>query len=96
MFSPLNDQQIKEIVRLQLKGIQTLLSNNNIALDIDEDAVQFLANAGFDPQFGARPVKRALQKYLLNDLSKALLSGNLQSNETIHIDSDGEKLTFSN
>ncbi len=96
MFAPLDRQQIKEIVKLQLSGIQQLLTNNNIKLDINEDAIQFLAKAGFDPQFGARPVKRALQKYLLNDLSKALLSGTLKPNETIYVDVDGDKLSFGN
>lgn len=96
MFAPLDRQQIKEIVKLQLSGIQQLLTNNNIKLDINEDAIQFLAKAGFDPQFGARPVKRALQKYLLNDLSKALLSGTLKPNETIYVDVDGDKLSFRN
>lgn len=96
MFAPLDRKQIKEIVRMQLKQVQNILSTNNIELDVEEDAVEFLADAGFDPQFGARPVKRAIQKYLLNDLSKALLSGSLQANETIKVDVEGDALRFLN
>ena len=90
MFSPLDRKQIKEIVKLQLKQLETLLSENHIKLDMEEDAIEFLADAGFDPQFGARPVKRAIQRHLLNDLSKALLSGSLQPNETIKVDVNSE------
>lgn len=96
MFAPLDRKQIKEIVRMQLKQLQNILSTNNIELDVEEDAVEFLADAGFDPQFGARPVKRAIQKYLLNDLSKAILSGKLQPNEIIKVDVEGDALRFGN
>lgn len=96
MFAPLNEQQITDIVRLQLSGIQKLLSDSQIHLEINEEAIHFIARAGFDPQFGARPVKRAIQKLLLNDLSKAILSGTIRQNDTIYVEPDGDKLRFRN
>jgi ATP-dependent Clp protease ATP-binding subunit ClpB len=96
MFAPLNEKQITDIVRLQLSGIQKLLSDSQIHLEIDEEAIRFIAHAGFDPQFGARPVKRAIQKLLLNDLSKAILSGTIRQNDTIYVEPDGDKLRFRN
>ncbi len=96
MFAPLNEKQITDIVRLQLSGIQKLLSESQIHLEIDEEAIHFIARAGFDPQFGARPVKRAIQKLLLNDLSKAILSGTIRQNDTIYVEPDGDKLRFRN
>lgn len=96
MFAPLNEKQITNIVRLQLSGIQKLLSESQIHLEINEEAIHFIARAGFDPQFGARPVKRAIQKLLLNDLSKAILSGTIRQNDTIYVEPDGDKLRFRN
>lgn len=96
MFAPLNEKQITDIVRLQLSGIQKLLADSQIHLKIDEEAIHFIARAGFDPQFGARPVKRAIQKLLLNDLSKAILSGTIRQNDTIYVETDGDKLKFRN
>lgn len=96
MFAPLNEKQITDIVRLQLSGIKKLLSDSQIHLEIDEEAIHFIARAGFDPQFGARPVKRAIQKLLLNDLSKAILSGTIRQNDTIYVEPDGDKLRFRN
>ena len=96
MFAPLNEKQITDIVRLQLSGIKKLLSDSQIHLEIDEEAIRFIARAGFDPQFGARPVKRAIQKLLLNDLSKAILSGTIRQNDTIYVEPDGDKLRFRN
>ena len=74
MFQPLDKNQIKQIVRLQINGIQKMLADNGVTLQMTDEAVEFLATAGFDPEFGARPVKRAIQRYLLNDLSKKLLA----------------------
>jgi ATP-dependent Clp protease ATP-binding subunit ClpB len=96
MFAPLDEKQIEDIVRLQLSGIQQLLSGSQIHLEIDEEAIRLIARAGFDPQFGARPVKRAIQKLLLNDLSKAILSGTVRQNDTIYVETDGDKLRFRN
>ena len=96
MFTPLNRKQIEDIVKLQLAGIQKLLAENNIHLEIREDALKLIATAGFDPQFGARPVKRAIQKLLLNDLSKAILAGTIQQNSTIYVETDNGVLKFRN
>lgn len=96
MFQPLTQPQIEQIVRLQVNGIQKLLADQDIHLDVSDAAVKLVAQAGFDPEFGARPVKRALQRMLLNDLSKALLAGTVDKTKPIHVDVSGETLTFKN
>ncbi|MPN23995.1 Chaperone protein ClpB [bioreactor metagenome] len=97
MFSPLNESQIENIVKLQLSNIQKLLSENSVHLEISEKAIKYIAHNGFDPQFGARPVKRAIQKLLLNDLSKDLLAGKVTNNTIIHVDvNEDGKLVFIN
>ena len=75
MFTPLNEEEIRKIVSLQLNSVKKMLATNGVALDFTNEAVDFIADKGFDPQFGARPVKRVIQKYVLNELSKALLGG---------------------
>ena len=96
MFQPLTQPQIEQIVRLQVNGIQKLLKDQDVTLDVSDAAVKLVAQAGFDPEFGARPVKRALQRMLLNDLSKALLAGTVDKTKPIHVDAEGEHLTFHN
>jgi len=96
MFAPLNESQIEEIVRLQISLIQKTLRENGIELQLTEAAIHFIADEGFDPQFGARPVKRAIQKFVLNDLSKQLIAGAVHNNETITVDFDGERLVYRN
>lgn len=96
MFAPLNETQIEEIVRLQISLIQKTLAGNGVQLELTEAAIHFIAGEGFDPQFGARPVKRAIQKFVLNDLSKQLIAGAVQSDQTIVVDYDGSRLLFSN
>ncbi|OIP81736.1 MAG: ATP-dependent chaperone ClpB [Porphyromonadaceae bacterium CG2_30_38_12] len=96
MFAPLNESQIESIVRLQIKQIQHTLKENNVLLNLSDAAIRQLANAGFDPQFGARPVKRAIQKYILNDLSKQLIAGTVHSDQQIQVDFDGSKFIFLN
>lgn len=96
MFAPLNESQIEEIVRLQLSMVQKTLKENGIELNFTEAALQYIADEGFDPQFGARPVKRAIQKYVLNDLSKQLIAGTVRNNEAITVDYNGEKLVYKN
>lgn len=96
MFAPLNESQIEEIVRLQISLIQKTLQGNGIQLELTEKAIHFIADEGFDPQFGARPVKRAIQKYVLNDLSKQLIAGTVHSDEAITVDYNGEKLVYKN
>ena len=95
-FSPLNQEQIRSIVCLQLDIIKHRLAQSDITLDVRPDAIALLAQEGYDPDFGARPVKRAIQRLLLNDLSKTLLSGTLDTTKTIIVDTDEEKLTFHN
>ena len=95
MFAPLNLSQIEEIVRLQITTLQRTLEQNGIHLELTEKAIHMIADLGFDPQFGARPVKRAIQKYVLNDLSKQLISGKVHSDQTIVVDADENGLVFS-
>jgi len=94
MFAPLNITQIEEIVRLQMRGVQQMVQQNGIKLEVSESALSLIANLGFDPQFGARPVKRAIQKYVLNDLSKELISGKVHSDQTIVVDTNENGLIF--
>ena len=96
MFEPLTQPQIEQIVRLQVAGIARPLKDQDVQLDVADDAIALVAKAGFDPEFGARPVKRALQRLLLNDLSKALLAGTVDKTKPIHVKADGDKLAFSN
>ena len=96
MFQPLTQPQIEQIVRLQINGIAHLLKDQDVTLHVSEDAVKLVAQAGFDPEFGARPVKRALQRMLLNDLSKALLAGTVDKTQPIYVGAHDGKLSFSN
>ena len=96
MFLPLNEAQIRQIVRLQIGGVQKMLAENGVTLRLTDEAVNFLAGAGFDPEFGARPVKRAIQRYLLNDLSKKLLAQEVNRSKPIVVDAAADGLTFRN
>ena len=96
MFQPLTQPQIEQIVRLQVDGIAHLLKDQDVTLHVSEDAVKLVAQAGFDPEFGARPVKRALQRMLLNDLSKALLAGTVDKTRPIYVGAHDGTLSFSN
>ncbi|RHO71511.1 ATP-dependent chaperone ClpB [Parabacteroides sp. AF48-14] len=96
MFTPLNEEEIRRIVTLQLNGVKKMLAQNGIALDFTDAALAFISDKGFDPQFGARPVKRVIQKYVLNELSKELLGGKINKDHPITIDSDGNGLVFKN
>ena len=95
-FQPLTQGQIKQVVRLQLGIISKRLADSNIKLSVEEDAVALLAEKGYDPDFGARPVKRAIQRLLLDDLSKALLGGTVDPSQTVVVKADGNHLVFSN
>ena len=88
MFLPLTEPEIKQIVMLQIKSVQKMLSGNGMELVLTNAAIDFLANAGYDPEFGARPVKRAIQHYLLNDLSKKLLSQEVDRSKPITVDAN--------
>ena len=96
MFLPLTQEQIKQVVRLQINGITKMLEGNGVALQLTDAALEFLADAGYDPEFGARPVKRAIQRYLLNDLSKTMLAQHIDRTRPIIVDADGNGLVFRN
>jgi ATP-dependent Clp protease ATP-binding subunit ClpB len=96
MFAPLSKKDIRQIVSLQIAGIQKTLSLNNITLNVSEYAVEYIAEQGYDPVYGARPLKRVIQRELLNELSKQIIAGKLNAGETIHVDSFGDKLVFEN
>ena len=96
MFLPLNRNEIEQIVRLQIKSIKKMLDENGVTLQLTDQAVDFIATAGYDPEFGARPVKRAIQRYLLNDLSKKLLSQEVNRNVPIVVERSADGLSFRN
>lgn len=96
MFTPLNEENIREIVKLQLDGLKKMLDKQNITLDATEEAISFLAEKGYEPQFGARPVKRTIQKEVLNNMSKALLSGTIKADSIILLDAFDNELVFRN
>lgn len=96
MFLPLNKEEIEQIVMLQINGIQNMLASNGITLEMTDDAVRFIASTGYDPEFGARPVKRAIQRYLLNDLSKKLLAQEVDRTKPIIVETAGDGLRFRN
>lgn len=95
-FSPMEKEQIREIVQLQIKGIEKMLADENITLKFSDSAINLLTEVGFDPQFGARPVKRAIQHYLLNDLSRQIIAGTIDKSRPILIDAFEGHLTFNN
>ena len=96
MFQPLNKEEIEQIVRLQINAVVKRLAAQEVALHVNDDAIELIARAGFDPEFGARPVKRALQRLLLNDLSKALLAGTVDKSKTIEVSANDDSLSFRN
>jgi len=97
VFSPLTKQQIKEIVTMQLARLQATLAKQDVQLKVGERAVEWLAGKGYDPAYGARPVKRTIQRELVNPLSKAIIAGEVTAQSVIHVDYDGKHaLTFAN
>ena len=96
MFLPLTEKEIKQIVLLQIKSVQKMLAENGVELEMTEAALDFLSKVGYDPEFGARPVKRAIQRYLLNDLSKKLLSQEVDRSKPIIVETAGDGLIFRN
>jgi ATP-dependent Clp protease ATP-binding subunit ClpB len=96
MFTPLNLEEVEEIVLLQIKALKASLAKKDIKLELSDALISHLAKIGFEPQFGARPIKRVIQRVILNQLSKEILSGRLQPESTISIDLEGEKLVFNN
>ncbi|MBP1674084.1 MAG: Clp protease ClpB [Bacteroidetes bacterium] len=95
IFRPLNLKQIREIVQIQLNNVRKILENNNLKLEVSDSAIDWLAQHGYDPQSGARPVKRLIQKEIINELSKEIISGRIQKETTVTIDVDKDHLQFS-
>jgi ATP-dependent Clp protease ATP-binding subunit ClpB len=96
MFAPLKQEEIKQIVRIQLDGVKKMLAGNSITLEYTDEAVESIAEAGYDPEFGARPVKRVIQRKVLNQLSKDILSGKVDNSRPIVIDAIDENVYFRN
>jgi ATP-dependent Clp protease ATP-binding subunit ClpB len=96
MFTPLSHAEIREIVKLQFSRVSKLLKAQDVEISISEKAVDHLADLGFDPLFGARPVRRALQRYVLNDLSKKLLADEVDKEKPVLVDFNGASLVFRN
>jgi ATP-dependent Clp protease ATP-binding subunit ClpB len=94
MFTPLSVAQIRDIVKMQLNGVRKLLENNNMHLDVSDEAIDWLANHGYDPQLGARPVKRLIQREIINELSKRIIAGSIRKDEDVYIDVKNGSLTF--
>jgi ATP-dependent Clp protease ATP-binding subunit ClpB len=96
MFTPLSSENIKEIVGLQIKSVTKLLAQQNITMDATPEAIDYLSKKGYDPDFGARPVKRVIQKEVMNELSKQILSGKVTTDSIILLDSFDGQLVFRN
>lgn len=96
IFNPLSEEHIKSIVKLQLKNLSQTLQEQGVIFDASPEAIAYLAQKGYEPEYGARPVKRVLQKEVLNTLSKKLLSGEINSNSIILMDAFDNALVFRN
>lgn len=96
MFRPLSLEQIGEIVKIQLNNVKKVLANSNLKLEVSDDAIDWLARNGFDPQSGARPVKRLIQKEIINELSKEIISGKIPRESTVEVDVEDDRLVFGN
>ena len=96
MFTPLQQNEIRDIVELQIKNVQKLLERNGVQLEVTQSAVDLFAREGYDPQFGARPVKRVLQRMLLNELSKQIIAGTINADKPIHVDVLENEIVFAN
>jgi len=96
MFKPLSKEEVKDIVRIQLDNVAKMLKEQNINIEFTENAVDYLADKGFDPEFGARPIKRVIQRDILNNLSKEILAGKISANSTIVVDYENGQLVFKN
>ena len=96
MFEPLTRREIERIVDIQLGIVRRMLAENGIRLEYSDKAREWIASAGYDPLYGARPVKRTIQRYVVNDLSKRILAGDVDRSKPIAIDATDEGLTFAN
>ena len=95
-FTRLDEEAIRKVVQLQVERVQHRLAEQGVTLQLSDAAITLLAREGYDPDYGARPVKRAIQRLLLSDLSRTLLSATVDKARPIKVDSDGERLTFAN
>lgn len=96
MFTPLQENEIRQIVELQLDNLKRTLAENGLTLDVTDEALRFIAHEGYDPQFGARPVKRVIQRYVLNELSKQIIAGNVDNRRPIVVGMRDGALAFGN
>jgi len=96
IFKPLTIKQIQEIVRIQLSNLKNVLNSQGIKLEVGDDAVEWLANNGYDPQLGARPVKRLIQREIINRLSKEIIAGNISRDDIVYVSVKNGSLIFSN
>ena len=102
MFTPLNQEMIEQVVGLQISAIRKMLGRpmeqggSGIDLRVTDDAIRYIAKEGYDPQFGARPVKRALQRLVLNELSKSIIAGKINPGKPVIVDMHNGELGFSN
>ena len=96
MFTPLNEKEIEEIVGLQIRSIQKMLERNGVTMEVTPAALKFLAEEGYDPEFGARPVKRVIHRLVLNRLSKDILAQKVDKERPIIIDVKDDELIFTN
>ena len=96
MFTPLNGEEVKDIVKLQMHQIQQKLNKNNVNIDVTEEAIDLICKEGFDPLFGARPIKRIIQRELLNKLSKEILANKVSKDKKVVIDRAGDEIILKN
>ena len=96
MFTPLSEEEIHQIVGLQIKLIANMLHKNDIDFSVTDKAIDLIAKIGYDPQFGARPIKRVLQRYVLNELSKQMIAENIDKSKPIIVDVEAGELIFKN
>ena len=96
MFTPLTQDEINQVVRLQIDGVQKMLDENNIQIKVTDNAIKLIGEMGYDPQYGARPVKRVIQRMLLNELSQMILANKVNKENPIIVDAQNGELTFEN
>src|SRR3546814_5019777 len=94
VFHPLDKAQIKEIARIQMRGLERRLAERGIRIEVSDKAFDLLGNVGFDPVYGARPLKRAIQQQLENPLAQKILGGEFGSGDTVRVDAEGGRLVF--
>lgn len=96
MFHPLTNEDIREILLLQIDGLKKKMAEMGVEIQFSESSIKYLSQKGYDPAYGARPIKRVLQRELVNQLAKALLEGSIDKEKRVLVDSAGEELIFKN